>query len=192
MTELETASRQNRHLLMKIAVLGRDFADMKMRTDGFVTPSLVGICPEGFLVFSPERIMSSDDRAFFDLSAKLICSAYKVMGAAIVIEALVNAEKPAQGGMSVPKKKVQEVGVIIISETGNNSARTMFNVARDSQGQYLGFVESNSQDFQITSGRYRNFVPRKDFGETFCQEARTTIRNMKLDIQLHSDDLFLK
>ncbi len=190
MSAAAVPSKRALQLLVNIATLGRDYADMKMRTDGFVTPSLIGICPEGYLVFAPEGIMSSNDRAFFDLSTKLICSAYSVVGAAIVIESLVNPGKPIHGGTSVLKKNAPETGLLIISETRKNNARTMFNVVKDEEGHYLGFKESESQEFHISSGRYSNFVPLKDFGDNFRREARTTIEHMKLDFQIHQDNPF--
>jgi hypothetical protein len=191
MPDTTTSSEQSMEQLVAVASLGRDYADWRMRLDGYITPALTGICPEGYLLFAPDEIVSSRDRAFFDMASKLVCTAYRVAGAAIVIEAQVDSHKAPHGGTTVIKRNAPEAGVLVLSETRTNSARTMLTVMRDNQGRYTGLTESKSQDFQITSGRYRNFVPRKDFNETFCKEARRTIEHMKLDVRIYTDLSFL-
>jgi hypothetical protein len=191
MSETTAPSKQSAEQLVAVATLGRDYADRTMRVKGSINPALTGICREGYLLFAPDEIVSTQDRIFFDMATKLVCTAYGVVAAAIIIEAQVNSDKAMHGGTAVIHREGPETGVIILSETRTNSARTMLTVLRDSQGRYTGLVESKSQEFQITSGRYRNFVPRKDFNQTFCEEARRTIEHMKLNVQIHPDLSFL-
>jgi hypothetical protein len=186
-----TSPQHSVEQLTVVASMGRDYADLKMRQDGCINPALTGICREGYLLFAPDEIVSSKDRSFFDMATKLVCTAYRVVGAAIVIEAQVNSGKAGHGGKAPIHKEVPDAGVMILSETRTNSARTMLTVLRDEEGSYAGLEESQSGDFHITSGRYCNFVPRKDFNDTFCNEARRTIEHMKLDIRIYPDLSFL-
>lgn len=173
-----------------MAELGRDYAYWSMEKWGFLAPGLVGICPQGYFVFAPENVFTSEDRGVFDMASKLICVSYQAVGGAIVVEASIKSAPAENQKKVITTDQSSNSGVMIISETRLHSSKLLLKTIRDKQDQFVRLQEDQTLNYQVSSGRYTNFIPAGRSTGGFVEEAKGAIERMGLNVQLYQERPF--
>ncbi|MEO0453323.1 MAG: hypothetical protein AAFY98_04195 [Verrucomicrobiota bacterium] len=172
------SARDTTTLLTEVTQMGWEYADWSMWHHGFINPGLVGKRANDYFTFLPTGILSSQDRAMFDMATKLVCINYQAVSAAIVIEMKV----PSQKGIYRPD-------AAILTETSTNKSRLFIRAVIDEQDQFQHLEEVKS-DFQINSGRYSGFIPSGSSTVKIRQETEEMIERMGLEVQIHPTNPF--
>ena len=82
--------------LDKLLAYAEGYAEFSMRKLGRVPPSLLAISPNGSFHFIPANLKDVRAKDGFANTARLICLAYGVTAAVIILEAWMKTAKPGE------------------------------------------------------------------------------------------------
>lgn len=150
--------------LNKLVAYAEGYAEFSMRTLGRVPPSLLAISPNGSFHFMPPRLKDVAAKDNFAYTAHLICTAYGVTVAVIILEAWMKTAKPGEklDLDEAPSEAFdcQEV-VIITGEAVGQHKQRLLPIIRTDAGGFFGFGEHDGPKFDSYEGRFAQMIPPK-------------------------------
>jgi len=125
--------------LDKLLVYAEGYAEFSMRNLGRVPPSLLAISPSGSIHFIPTNLKDVRAKDNFANTARLICLAYGVTAAVIVLEAWMKTAKPGEtlDTTEPPSEALDRQEVVVI--TGEASVGRSKNCFRLSEQMPVAF-----------------------------------------------------
>jgi hypothetical protein len=135
-----------------------------MRKLGRVPPSLLAISPNCSFHFIPDNLKDVRAKDNFANTARLICLAYGVTVAVIILEAWMKTAKPGETlDTTEPPSEAfdrQEV-VVITGETIDQKKQKLLPIIRTDAGGFFGFGEHTGPKFDNYKGRFAQIIPPK-------------------------------
>jgi hypothetical protein len=137
------------------------YAEFSMRTLGRVPPSLLAVSPNGSFHFIPSNLKDERAKDSFANTARLICLAYGVTAAVIVLEAWMKTAKPGETlDTTEPPSEAfdrQEV-VVITGESVGQQKQKLLPIIRTDAGGFFGFGEHDGPKFDNYRGRFAQII----------------------------------
>ena len=152
-----------------------------MRNIGHVPPALLADSPSSFIRFVPGNL--KDERAKDNLArtAQLICVAYEVRAAVLVLEAWMKMAKPGETlDLTEPPSQAfdrREV-VVLTGETVEHSEQRLLPIIRTDAGGFFGFGEHDGPKLENFEGRFAQLLPPKRPGAEGIELARAMLAAM--------------
>ena len=150
--------------LDKLLAYAEGYAEFTMRTLGRVPPSLLAISPKGSFHFIPANLKDVRAKDHFANTARLICLAYGVTAAVIVLEAWMKTAKPGETlDTTEPPSEAydrQEV-VIITGEAIGQQKQKLLPIIRTGVGGFFGFGEHVGPKIDNYQDRFAQIIPPK-------------------------------
>jgi hypothetical protein len=172
--------------LDKLLAYAEGYAEFSMRKLGRVPPSLLAISPNGSFHFIPANLKDVRAKDSFANTARLICLAYGVTAAVIILEAWMKTAKPGETlDMSEPPSEAfdrQEV-VIITGETVGQQKQKLLPIIRTDAGGFFGFGEHTGPQFDNYQGRFAQIIPPKKPTTEGQELAKTMLAAMGITDQ---------
>src|ERR1017187_7186121 len=148
--------------LDKLLAYAQGYAEFSMRKLGRVPPSLLAISPNGSFHFIPANLKDVRAKDSFANTARLICLAYGVTAAVIILEAWMKIAKPGETlDTTEPPSEAfdrQEV-VIITGETIGRQKQKLLPIIRTDAGGFFDFGEHDGPKFDDYKGRFAQIIP---------------------------------
>ena len=163
------------------------YAEFSMRKLGRVPPSLLAISPKGSIHFIPDNLKDVRAKDNFANTARMICLAYGVTAAVIVLEAWMKTAKPGETlDTTEPPSEAfdrQEV-VVITGEAIDQQKQKLLPIIRTDAGGFFGFGEHDGPKFDNYKGRFAQIIPPKRPTTKHQELARTMLAAMGITEQL--------
>jgi hypothetical protein len=157
------------------------YAEFSMRKLGRVPPSLLAISPKGCFHFIPSSLKDVRAKDNFADTARLICLAYGVTAAVIVLEAWMKTAKPGETlDMTEPPSEAfdrQEV-VVITGEAIGQQKQKLLPIIPTDAGGFFGFGENDGPKFDNYQGRFAQIIPPKKPTSESRERAKTMLAAM--------------
>ena len=167
--------------LDKLLALAQGYAEYAMRNIGQVPPTLLADSPTGFIQFVPSSF--KDERAKDNLAntARLICVAYEVTAAVLVLEAWMKMARPGETlDLTEPPSQAfdrREI-VVLTGETVEHSEQRLLPIIRTDAGGFFGFGEHDGPKLDNFTGRFAQLLPPKRPGAEGIELARAMLAAM--------------
>ena len=152
--------------LETLTAYAEGYAEFAMKNIGRVPPTMLAVSPEGLLHFLPESL--ADERAKDDFAniGRLICAAYGVTSAVMILEAWVKMGKPGEKlDMETPLSEAfdREEFVVVMGETQGRKKQRFLPIIRTGVGEFFGFGEFDASKFEGgIEGRFAGMLPPKE------------------------------
>jgi hypothetical protein len=172
--------------LEKLLAYAEGYAEFSMRKLGRVPPSLLAISPNGSFHFIPANLKDVRAKDSFANTARLICLAYGVTAAVIILEAWMKTAKPGETlDTTEPPSEAfdrQEV-VIITGEAIGQQKQKLLPIIRTDAGGFFGFGEHTGPKFDDYKGRFAQIIPPKKPTTEGQELAKTMLAAMGITEQ---------
>src|ERR1039457_290273 len=173
--------------LDKLLAYAEGYAEFTMRTLGRVPPSLLAISPKGSFHFIPANLKDVRAKDSFANTARLICLAYGVTAAVIILEAWMKTAKPGETlDTTEPPSEAfdrQEV-VIITGESIGQQKQKLLPIIRTDAGGFFGFGEHDGPKYDSFKGRFAQIIPPTRPTTEHQELARTMLAVMGITEQI--------
>jgi hypothetical protein len=140
------------------------YAEIAMRNIGHVPPALLAESPIGSIHFLPDNLKDEGAKNTFANTARLICVAYNVAAAVLVLEAWMKIAKPGERlDLTEPPSEAfdrREV-VMLTAETADGGRQRFLPIIRTDAGGFFGFGEYDGPKPDSFKGRFAQIVAPK-------------------------------
>jgi hypothetical protein len=167
--------------LDKLLAYAEGYADFSMRNLGRVPPSLLAISPKGSFHFIPSNLKNVRAKDTFANTARLICLAYGVTAAVIVLEAWMKTAKPGEtlDATEPPSEAFDRPEVVVITgEAIGQQKQKLLPIIRTDAGGFFGFGEHTGPKFDNYKGRFAQIIPPKKPTSEDQELAKTMLAAM--------------
>ena len=154
------------------------YAEFSMRKLGRVPPSLLAISPKGSFHFIPASLKDVRAKDSFANTARLICLAYGVTAAVIILEAWMKTAKPGETlDTTEPPSEAfdRQEEVVITGESIGQQKQKLLPIIRTDAGGFFGFGEHAGPKFDNYKGRFAQIIPPKRPTTEHQELARTML-----------------
>jgi len=135
-----------------------------MRKIGHVPPTLIAESPKGPIHFIPSSLADERAKNDFANAARLVCIAFDVTAAVLVLESWMKMAKPDEAfDASEPPSEAldrQEV-VLLLGEAGGQQKQKFLPIIRSDNGTFFGFGEFSGLKLDNFEGRFAQVMPPK-------------------------------
>ena len=154
------------------------YADLSMRQIGQVPPALLAKSPDGLLHFIPNSLADERAKNDFANTARLICVAYGVTAAVLVVESWMKLAKPGESldPTKSPSEALdrQEV-VALMGEVHGQQQQKFLPIIRTDAGGFFGFGDFDVPEMDEIQGRFAQLLPPRQPSVEARQLARTML-----------------
>ncbi len=140
------------------------YAEFSMRKLGRVPPSLLAISPKGSFHFIPASLKDVRAKDTFANTARLICLAYGVTAAVIVLEAWMKTARPGEtlDTTEPPSEGFDRQEVVVITgEAIGQQKQKLLPIIRTDAGGFFRLGEHDGPKFDNYQGRFAQIIPPK-------------------------------
>ena len=172
--------------LDNLLAYAEDYAEFSMRNLGRVPPSLLAISPKGSIHFIPANLKDVRAKDNFANTARLICLAYGVTAAVIVLEAWMKTAKPGEtlDSTEPPSEAFDRQEVVVITgEAIGQQKQKLLPIIRTDAGGFFGFGGHDGPKFDNYQGRFAQIIPPKKPTTEGQELARTMLAAMGITEQ---------
>ena len=150
--------------LDELLAQAQGYAEFAMRNIGHVPPALLAESPTGPIHFIPDSLKDERAKDNFANTARLICVAYEVTAAVLVLEAWMKMARSGEKlDMTEPPSEAfdrREV-VVLTGETARYCKQRLLPIIRTDAGGFFGFGEHDGPKFDNYEGRFAQLLPPK-------------------------------
>jgi len=150
--------------LDKLLALAQGYAEFAMRNIGHVPPALLADSPTGLIQFVPDSLKDVRAKDNFANTARLICLAYGVTAAVIVLEAWMKTATPGEKmDMTEPPSEAfdrQEV-IVLMGESHSGQKQKFLPIIRSGNGKFFNLGETTVPGMDKMEGRFAQILPPK-------------------------------
>src|ERR1019366_4628195 len=142
--------------------------------------------PNGPIHFIPASLKDVRAKDSFANTARLICLAYGVTAAVIVLEAWMKTAKPGEtlDSTEPPSEAFDRQEVVIITgESIGQQKQKLLPIIRTDAGGFFGFGEHDGPKFDNYEGRFAQIIPPKKPTTEGRELARTMLAAMGITEQ---------
>jgi hypothetical protein len=135
-----------------------------MRNIGHVPPALLADSPNGVIQFVPDNLKDVRAKDTFANTARLLCVAYEVTAAVLVLEAWMKKAKPGEtlDMTEAPSEAFDRQEVVVLTgETVQHSKQMLLPIIRTDAGGFFGFGEDGGSQLHNFEGRFAQLLPPK-------------------------------
>lgn len=140
------------------------YAEFSLRNIGHVPPTLIAESPKGPIHFIPSSLADERTKNDFTNTARLVCIAYVVTAAVLVLESWAKTAKPGEElDSSEPPCEAldrQEV-VVLLGEAVGRQQQKLLPIIRSDNGRFFGFGEFSGPKLDNLGGRFAQVMPPK-------------------------------
>jgi hypothetical protein len=159
-------------------VMAEDFAGFSLRSGRQIPPTLLAVTKRGPLFFTPASL--KDDRAKDDFAdtARLICIAYQVPAAVMVLESWMKmaAEGEKLDMDERPSEAIDRHEVVtVMGEAAGSAQRKIFKIVRTDAGGFFGLTEWEGLPLAEFQGRFVDLLPSKPPTPEVIEVARVML-----------------
>jgi hypothetical protein len=172
--------------LEKLLALAQGYAEFAMRNIGHVPPALLADSLTGVIQFVPHSLKDVRAKNTFANTARLICLAYDVTTAVIVLEAWMKTAKPGEtlDSTEPPTEAFDRQEVVLITgEAIGQQKQKLLPIIRTDAGGFFGFGEHDAPKFDNYQGRFAQIIPPKKPTTEDQELAKTMLAAMGITEQ---------
>jgi hypothetical protein len=158
------SEQSSQDILEVLMAQAQGYADFSMRKIGHVPPTLIAKSPKGPIHFIPSGLADERAKNDFANTSRLVCIAYDVTAAVLVLESWMKMAKPDQplDPSEPPSEAIdrQEV-VVLLGEAVGQQKQRFLPIIRSDNGTFFGFGEFEGPKLDNFEGRFAQVMPPK-------------------------------
>jgi len=167
-------------------VMAEDFAGFSLRSGRQIPPTLLAVTKRGPLFFTPASLKDDQAKDDFADTARLICIAYQVPAAVMVLESWMKmaAEGEKLDMDERPSEAIDRHEVVtVMGEAAGSAQRKIFKIVRTDAGGFFGLNEWEGLPLAEFQGRFVDLLPSKPPTPDVIEVARVMLAMKGLNEQ---------